>query len=569
MKRSRMLVIGMMLVVVAGLVGARGPLVKKDSVLVLDLGGDIQETAPWNPLMSLLGEPRLTVLDKLVCLERAARDKRIKAVVVRITRAGYSMAKAQEFRDAIERFKKDSDKPIQAYLELEGGGNLEYYLATSCDRVYISPASTLGLTGLATFRFYLGGLWEKIYVDMQVDQIKEYKSAADMLGRKSMSDAEREVTNSILDSIYGQFLAAVAEGRGVSREEAGAWVDAAWFIPEKYEEAGAIHGVKYLNELVAELGGAKDTPAVMDKAYLRESSDKFSKRGPKVAVVYGVGSIVTGEAPAGPFGRGNIIASGPMAKKLIKAMKDDSIDAVIYRVDSGGGSALASDLIWKATQRVKEKKPIVVSMSDVAGSGGYYISCGASSIVAQPGTITGSIGILTAQISLGKLLDKIKVGTEMIGRGEFSEMGRLDRRATDAEMKKTHDTIASIYDLFLTRVGSGRSMKNHDVNAIGRGRIWTGEQALENGLVDKLGGFEEAIEEVKRLLDVDPEKQVELVYGHEPVTLWKLLTGRVEEQVEASLLMPHEREIIRALRANGMWEPGAPLALMPGPVSIR
>ncbi|HUT53589.1 MAG TPA: signal peptide peptidase SppA [bacterium] len=564
MKKSRLVLVMVLLAAIAGLMGARGPLIARDAVVVVDLGGRIPESVPWNPIMSLFQAPEPTVLDKLMLLKEAAKDGRVKAVVARIETAGYSFGKAQEFRAALERLRA-SGKPVYAYLELEGGGNIEYYVASACDKIYLSPASTLGLTGLATFRFYLGGLWDKIYVDVQVDQIAEYKSAADMIARRDMSQAEREVQNAILDSLYDQFLTGISQGRKVSKEKAAEWVDAAWFIPEKYEEAGAIDGIKYLDEIVAEAGGK----AVPERDYGREISMKKRLGGPRVAVIYGVGNIVSGEAPTGPFSTGSIMASGPMVRRFEKALDDDSIAAVIFRVDSGGGSALASDLIWRATQRVKLKKPVVVSMSDVAGSGGYYVSCGASSIVAQPGTITGSIGILTAQISLGKLLEKIQVGTAVIGRGKYSEMGRLDRRATADEMAKVHDTIASLYDLFTSRVGAGRGMQKDAVNEIGRGRIWTGEQAKKIGLVDKLGGFEEAIAETKRLLGVPAGKEVELVYGHEPVTFWKLITGRVSESVEAMVLAPHERELVHALRAQGLWAPGTPLAVMPEPAAVR
>jgi len=398
MKRTKAVLIVVMALAVCGFTGLTGPLAPSGSVLVVDLGGDIRETHPWSPLMSFLGgETPRTVLDKVAALDKAAEDGRIAGVVVRIWDAGYSMGKAQEFRSAILRYKETSGKPIYACLELEGGGNLEYYIASACDRVYLSPASTLGLSGLSMSRFYLGGLWEKIYLEVQVQQIAEYKSAADMMGRKDMSEAERRMDNAVLDSLYNLFLADMAHARGVDRSEVERWVDRAWGIPEKYEEAGAVDGIAYLSEVTSLFPKGSKAAVVSEKDYLEPySRPGRGKRRPRLAVVYAVGNIVSGDQPEVPFMPRSFIASNPMVKELERAAEDDSIDAVILRVDSGGGSALASDLIWRATQKIRAKKPLVVSMSDVAGSGGYYISCGADRIVAQPGTITGSIGILTA-----------------------------------------------------------------------------------------------------------------------------------------------------------------------------
>jgi len=281
-----------------------------------------------------------------------------------------------------------------------------------------------------------------------------------------------------------------------------------------------------------------------------------------------VGSIVTGE-DSGLFGAADVMTSDAMVEKLTRALADEAIDGVIFRVDSGGGSALASDLIWRATQRVKAKKPIVVSMADVAGSGGYYIACGASSIVAQPGTITGSIGILTVEPSLGKLLQKIGVGYEALGRGEFADLGRIDRPRSEPELARIHDSIASLYDLFITRVGQGRGLAKERVNEIGRGRVYTGEQALALGLVDRLGGFEEAKEELRRLLEAPEDQPINLIYKREKVSLWKVLTGRGEDRILEGMLSAEERALLKEIRLQGRWRPGQPLAVMAGPHEVR
>jgi len=540
-----------------------------NSVLVVDLGGNIPETVPYNPLLSLFQEDKLLVLDKLACLEGAASDKFISAVVVKISDAEYGFATAQEFRNAILRFKEKSDKPVYAYLEVEGGGNKEYYIASAADKVYLGPASNLHLTGLSVFRFYLGGLWDKIYMDIQVDKIKEYKSFADMLSKKDMSDAEREMQNSLLDSLFEQFTGAIAEGRGVSAKEVEEWIDNAWIIPEKYVQAGAADGLAYQDEIVKMLAGDNPDLVANEKEYLSylESRKKtFGKK--KVAVVFGVGSIIHGEQDGSPFSSMPVMASDDMVSQLEEVMKGADIDAVIFRVNSGGGSALASDLIWRAVERVQTEKPIVVTMSDAAASGGYYVSCGADKVFAQPGTLTGSIGILTAHISMGRLLDKIGVGTETLQRGEYATMNSFHRKLKEKEMEKIHKSIASTYDLFLTRVSQGRGLSKERVNEIGRGRVWTGAQAKERGLVDELGGYHAALNEVKERLNMDPDEEVVLIYKHKPASFWDMILGKGGDKFQG-MLTPVERKILDAVRVYGLYEPGSPLAIMPGPVEVR
>ncbi len=569
MMKYRPILILALLVTVSATVALRPTSIRLNSVLVVDLGGDIPETVPYNPLMSLIQEDKLLVLDKLKCLEGAASDKLISAVVVKISDVEYGFATAQEFRDAILRFKEKSGKPIYAYLEVEGGGNKEYYMASAADKIYLSPASNLNLTGLSVFRFYLGGLWDKIYMDMQVDKIEEYKSFADMLDRKDMSDAERRMQNSLLDSLYFQFTSDIANGRGVSPDTVKKWIDGAWIIPEKYVDAGAVDGIAYRDEVIEMLAGKSPDLVAGEKEYLAyvESRQKtFGKK--KVAVIFGVGSIIHGEQESSPFSSMPVMASEDMVNLLEKVMKESDIDAVIFRVNSGGGSALASDLIWRAAQRVKKEKPIVVSMSDSAASGGYYVSCGADAVYAQPGTLTGSIGILTAHLSIGKILDKIGVETETLQRGEYATMDSFHRKLKKKEMERVHQSIASTYDLFLKRVSQGRGLSKERVNEIGRGRVWTGVQAEERGLVDGLGGYRAALSEVKKRLNIAPDEEVVLLYKREPASLWDIITGKAGDRFQG-MLTSSEKKILSTLRIYGMYKPGQPLAIMPGPMEVR
>ena len=545
------------LLVAAGL-ALKSKSIGRDSVLLVEIGGKVPELVPWNPIAALFQTPPPTVMDKVMALRQAKTDSRIQAVVVKITDFDFGMGKAQEFRNAIADYRQ-SRKPILAYLELEGSGNLEYYLATACDKVYVSEQSFLALNGLSSFHVFLGGVWDKLYLDLQVDQIKEYKSMADMLSQRQMTESNREAANSILDSLNAQFLGDIARSRGKQPAEVQALVDDFLLIPERYRAAGWVDGLKYLDQVLDEFKKGSEVRVVREAEYLKDDSFKLGwSRGPKVKVIYGVGNIVTGDPGGRTFG-GQIMGSDRMVKELMEAAQDDSVKAVIFRIDSGGGSALASDLIWRATQKVREKKPLLVSMSDVAGSGGYYIACGADAIVAEPGTITGSIGVFTAHLSLGKLLEKTGIGTATLTRGKFADYQKLDKPLSEPAREKTRASIQALYDIFTRKVAQGRKLTPERVNQLGRGRIWTGAQAKELGLVDELGGVLTAVELAKTRLGA---KEVELVWQKPPVSLWKLLTGRAEQSLVQTLLQPEEIEYLTLLRTPGNWRPGEPLYLM-------
>lgn len=563
-------IILLLLIALAGaLLAFRPKTIAKDSVLLMDLGGNIPEVTAWNPWFALFEKPPLTVLDKVMMLRKARHDSRLQAVVIRITDFDFGLGKTQEFRQAILDFKQ-SHKPIVAYLEVEGGGNLEYYLATACDQIYVSEESFLGLNGLSSFHFFLGGLWEKIYLEMQVDQIQEYKNTGDMLARREMSPAHREAAESLLDSLNAQFLEGLARGRGKSTEAARAMVDGFWMLPPRYLEAGWIDGISYLDQVLDRFKKDSGRPRVVrEEEY--ETVDLLSpgfNRGPKVKVLYGVGSIVRGDPGGAPFG-GQILASDRMVQELQEAAEDDSIKAVILRVDSPGGSALASDLVWRATQKVREKKPLVVSMSDAAASGGYYIACAADAIVAEPGTLTGSIGVFTAHLSMERLLQKAGVGTALLTRGTYAGYDRLSRPLSAEGREKAHAAIAGIYEIFTRKVAQGRNLPPERVNEIGRGRVWTGAQAKELGLVDELGGMIQAMAVVKQRLGVAPDKDLELVWKRPPVSLWKLLTGKVEEAAVRAFLNAEEIRLLAWLRQPSLWRSGEPLALMEQAVFVH
>ncbi len=557
-KRSKTIIsIAFVLLICIGFSGFRPQKLMRDSILIMDISGEIPENVPYNPFWGFFEPPPITVLDKVMMLRKAKVDKRVKALILTIHDNSLGFGKIQELREAIKLFR-ESKKPAVCYLELEGDADLSYYLATACDKIYISPASFMDLNGLKSFYFFLGGFFEKLKISVQVAKVREYKTFGDMLSRRSMSKWHREMAESLLNDLWDQYLSAISQARGIDREKLVKIIDQYLLVPEKYQQAGLIDGVRYLDEIVKELSGKKKLSLVKEREYLSYPPEYLGiNKGPKVAVVFAVGNIVNREPGDQPVSA-SIMSAERMVKVLEKVAEDDSIKAVIFRIDSGGGSALASDLIWRATQKLRKKKPFIVSMSDTAGSGGYYIACGADAIIAQPATFTGSIGVVNAHFGLEGLLNWLRVGTETLKRGTYADFNGFVRPWSEEEQKKAQQGVEGLYQLFLDRVSKGRNLSKEEIDRIGRGRVWTGRQAKEKGLVDGLGGFLQAVELVKKRLGV---KEVKLVYKRKRISIWKLLFGRIDDEFIS--LIAGNSALKKSLILGRIYKQGEKLFWMP------
>jgi len=566
-RRTRYILLFLFLIVVGGLFvrsRLRGPTIKSGSYVLLDVSGEYAEAPPEDLLGRILRRRERTLIDLLTIIRTAKADPRVKGIVTRISSVGIGWAKIQDLRDALTDFKQ-SGKPLLALLEQEaGGGNKEYYLASVADRVYLSPNVTAPLNGLNGRFLFLGGVWEKLDIDMDVEKIREYKTAGDMIANKEMTEAHREMANSLLDSVNEQFVAGLARGRGLEPDAVQALIEQCPVTPPEFEAARLSNGTKYLQDLHDELGG-DDVPFVEMKDYAQVTArSQGLDVGPQIAVVYAVGTIITGEG--GSSVEGDMMGADSASQALKDAANDESARAIILRIDSPGGSALASDLVWRATQQARKKKPIIVSMSDVAGSGGYYIAAGANKIVAQPGTMTGSIGVVFARPNIKGLLARAGINTESIGRGKFAELDDLTTPLTPEGREKLIAEMNHIYDIFVDRVAAGRNLTRERVNEIGRGRVWTGAQAKENGLVDELGGFATAIQTAKQAAGIEATHEVELVFfpKHKPLIerLGELLSAR------ATIELPRAwQQAVRALAPP--FTDNTLLTLMPASIDIH
>jgi protease-4 len=565
-RRTRWILFLLFVLIVAAFTARRalrGPAVPNNSYLVLELSGSYAEAPPQDIVGRLLRRRERTLLDVLTMIREAQVDGRIKGMIAKIDALSIGWAKAQDLRGALIEYKK-SGKPLLALLQQEGGSNKEYYIASVADRIYLSPDVTAPLTGLAAEYFFLGGVWDKLDIQMNVDKIGEYKNIGDMIGGKEMTPANREMGDSLLDSIYGQLISAVAHARNLDPAAVRSLVDQAPVSPAEYEAAHLSDGTKYLEDLHDEIGG-EQTPLLRMRDYAQVDPQSLGlNSGPKLAVVYATGTITSGES--GTSFEGPMMGAETVSRALEDAAGDDQVRAIVLRIDSPGGSALASDLVWRATQEARKKKPVIVSMSDVAGSGGYYIAAGASRIVAEPATLTGSIGVVMVRPDIRGLLTRLGITTATLSRGKFADMGDISAPLSPEGRQKLVAEMDHIYQNFVDRVATGRKLSAERVNEIGRGRVWTGTQAKENGLVDELGGFPAAIQTAKQAAGIAPTQEVEIAFYPRPKSLLERVGSWLD--TDARLNVPASWQ--RALATlSPPFEAGSVLTMMQASIEVR
>ena len=527
----------------------KNPSVPENSVLVLRVSGDLPDYSPEDPMARLLGFSQPQSFSNLLTqIRKAKADSRIGAVLLDIKFPQISWGKADELRAAIKEIRK-SGKTVYAYMEL--GMNKDYYIAAAADKIYIPPAGDIYVNGFAANAVFYKGTLDKLGVEPDVIQIGKYKSAPERFTRKSMSDAQREVLNAILDEYFERFIGAIAESRDKSPEDVKALIDNAPYHGTQAKEIGLTDGALYRDqvyeELKKELGYEQNDKlrTISGESYRDTTSESLGlNNGERVAVIYASGAINIGSSSNSPFG-GQTLGSDTIVRAVKRAADDFSIKAIILRIDSPGGSALASDLMWHAIENAKAKKPVVVSMADVAASGGYYIACNANSIVAEPSTLTGSIGVFMGKPVMKGFYDWIGRTNEFVLRGKNAGIFREDVKWSDEERAKMQDQANKVYFTdFVPKVAKGRNLDPEKVNSLAQGRVWTGKQAKERGLVDELGGLEKAIAIAKSLAKLPPDKDVKRVAYPEPGSLFSRYFGSDDSTFSQS---KQQKQLIKAL----------------------
>jgi protease-4 len=478
---------------------------KKIAVVEITLRGSIEERGT---ALLPFGPRQVRLHDVTASLRKAASDEDVQAVVLRLRQPSLGVAKVQEVTDAVREVQA-AKKKVYAYTSACGNG--DYVLACSADRIVVPPGGAVALTGLGAEATFIKGMLDWLGIQADLLNTGPHKSAGDALTRDSMSEENRKVLNELLDDLYDQFVGAIAKGRKLEPDKVKAIIDDGPYPADGARKAGLVDDLLYYDQFIESIG--KELGGEVD---LKRSYHRMGPRGPdlsqmnlftmfaalqpqpaiprtktpKVAVIYASGLI----APGGMFGE-DVVSASLMHDAFEKARKNDTVKAVVLRVDSPGGSAIESDVIWREVERTKAAgKPVVASLSDVAGSGGYYIVMGTDAIVAQPGSITGSIGVLGGKLVLKGLYDKIGVKKEVFRRGKnaalFSDYAPFD----DRERQQMKTFIGAIYDEFVSKAATGRNMPRAKMLTLATGRVWTARSARNLGLVDRLGGLKEAYE---------------------------------------------------------------------------
>lgn len=558
------------------------PTIRNNSVLALRVGGSLPDYVSDDPFRRVFGGPDQSLTGLLMQIKKAKVDKRISAILLDIDMSGIGWGKSEELRDAITDFRT-SGKPVYAFMEM--GLNKEYYIATACDRIYLAPPGELFTIGLAADVMFFRGSLDKLGIYPDMYQIGKYKSAGDTFTRKEMSEAHSEAVNSLLEDLYTRYVEAIAKARSKSPEDIRAIIDNAPYNASQAKDVGLIDGAVFRDDVEKELKTKLGYKENEDLAIARGSQYRDVppeslglNKGEKIAVIYGTGNIGSGSSENSPSGEQSI-GSDTMARALKDAAADKTVKAIVLRVDSPGGSGLASDIIWQAVETAKQKKPVVVSMSDVAASGGYYISAGANKIIAEPSTITGSIGVVAGKPVVKGLYDWLGISNEYVLRGKNSGMFRETEKFSDTERQKFQEWInTTYYDQFVPKVARGRNKNSEYIDSVGQGRVWTGAQAKERGLVDEFGGLERAVEVAKELAKIPAEKGVQRVIFPYPRTfLQQLISGasddpntHTEQQRAVIAAMPEDlRRAFRYLALLDRMKDGESMFLMPFDIRIK
>jgi protease-4 len=553
-----MLIVVVLLVVilVRGMMGITS--VPSKAVLAISLDGPMVEVAADDPLAEAFGTKPLSLRDLRDGLVRAANDDRIEGVRLTLRAFGANLAQVQELRMLLGEISA-AGKWTAIYMDTAGEfspGNIAYYLASACDEISMLGMGDVNLIGLSARPMFLRGTFDKLGISVEFPGRGDYKTARYTYTKREMTDAHREMTEWLLDSYMAQLIDGIATGRGLDPAEVRQLIDRGPFLAQEAVDATLVDHLEDWTAFRERLDG--DLEAISLGRYL--GSGRPDDSGATVAVVTGVGAIMRG--PSGkslnPLLGGDIMGSETLGQAWRDVRRTPGVKAAVFRVDSPGGSAVASEVIRQEMIRTAEEIPVVVSMSGTAASGGYWISCGAQRIVADPGTLTASIGVFAGHINMaGFYSDKLGITHGRVDRGKHANIYGDLENWNDSHRQEIAKSLDRIYEAFLERAAAARGMTVDEVDAIARGRVFTGEQALERGLVDRLGGFDAALEEARELAGLSPDASVRLVDFPRQVPFWQQLIQRQEER-DVHAAVEEVRQTIytgRAQLPGAVWMP--------------
>jgi protease IV len=513
-------------------------------LLTVDLTRELPEGPSEEPLLRLLVGNKPTLRDVLDGIEAAGDDQRIKGLIARVGDDENGLAKVQEVRDAIAAFRSKGKFALafaDSFGEF-GPGTRPYYLATAFDEIWLQPLGNVGLTGLYADSPFLRGTLDLLGIVPEFDHREEFKTAMNLLTETKMTPAHREEVEALLTSVAGQIVRGIAQGRKLSEVEVRDLIDRGPLLAEEAVAAKLVDRLGYRDEVLAHarVRGGSGAELVSLSNYLDRAGRPHSE-GSTIALIYGTGLVVrSGDGGANPVTGSNAMAATAMTRAFRAAVRDPAVRAILFRIDSPGGSAVASESIWREVVFARERgKPVIVSMGDVAGSGGYYVAAAADKIVAEPATLTGSIGVLAGKLVIADLLKKVGVSTDSAQIGANAAMFSPTAEFSERAHNRLEAFLDETYKGFKDHVATGRHMTQEEVEAVAKGRVWSGEDAKARGLVDELGGSAVALRLAKQAANLPPEAPVTLtVFPREetlPELIYNRLTGKDREREDGSV----------------------------------
>jgi len=543
------------------------PGVPDNTVLELDFDRPLVEYAPGDSVLDALEEHKPRLLTVVQALERGARDDRVKAVVARVGNSPMGLATIQELRDAVTAFRA-SGKPAIAWAETFGEGqpgNGAYYLASAFDEIYLQPSGDIGLTGLFLETPFVRGTLDKLDVTPRMDHRQEYKTFLNTFTEDSYTAAHREADQALINSMFTQIVDGIARGRGLAPEKVRSLADHGPYGSAAALEARLVDGLRYRDEVYAAVRERFDKPEFLYATRYAERAKRHRSGATTVALIHGLGAVHRGSSTTDPLS-GATMGADTVARAFRDAVADDDVKAIVFRINSPGGSYVASDTIWRETVRARNAgKPVIVTMGDVAASGGYFVSMSADRIVAQPGSITGSIGVVSGKMLTREAWKKLGVTWDSVLTSAHADFWTGTTDYSTDEYRIFQGELDRIYKDFTSKVAEGRKLPLEKVERVARGRVWTGTDALARGLVDELGGYPRAFAAVREALSLGPDAPLRLREFPERKGLLQQLLGEEPDNSGSGALaqlLEHLRPVMELARTLGLYGPP------PGPLGL-
>jgi len=511
-------------IVLVDVIGAKGSVPSK-TILEANFEQTFLEDAPETPTARLLLARKETLRDVVDAIDRGASDTRVVGMIARIGAAPMGMAQTQEIRDAVQRFRVHKKFAV-AYSETFGEfgpGNSAYYLATSFDHIYLQPSGDVGLTGIIMETPFIKGTLSKLGVTFHGDHRYEYKNALNFFTETKYTGPHKEAMTAIMTSWFNQMKEGICTARQIDPAQFQSIVDAGPYLGKEAVTARLVDAVAYRDEVYSDVKNKAGEGAEL--LYLDQYLDRAGRphdHGKRIALVFGVGGVTRGASAYDPVQGSQNMGSDTVAGAIRAAAEDKDVKAILFRVDSPGGSYVASDTIWREVVRARQAgKPVIVSMGNLAGSGGYFVATAADKIVAEPGTITASIGVLGGKMLTGGLWDKVGLSWDEVHQGENATMFTGTRDYTPAEWGRFQAWLDRVYLDFTSKVADGRKLPKEKVLDIAKGRIWSGQDAKNLGLVDELGGYETALKLAKQAASIPDKDDVKIVVYPRPKSFFE------------------------------------------------